>query len=522
MADKQIDLRELALERPKAEASKRSRRRPWATRYVVPSAVLAGFISLLAIAAGEQLLPRQAVTVVPVLVTRAEVQQEGTPQFQAAGWIEPRPTPINVPALTEGVVEKLRVVEGQEVQAGEAVAQLIDVDARLALRGAETAYKLEKAELERAEAELKAARLRKQNPAHLEAELADAESLLAKTETALAQLPFLIRSSQARLGYARQNLEGKQAAKDAIAGRLVQEAESEFEKAKAELEELQQREPLYEREIEAQRKKADALATQLNLLIEESRQLEDAEARSKAVRAKLEAAELAVEKARLALDRTVVKAPITGRVLTLVAFPGTRVMGLESAAGQSSSTVVELYDPSMLQVRADVRLEDVPLVQAGQPVEIETASAKQSIRGTVLAATSSANVQKNTLEVKVAIHDPPPAIRPEMLVTATFLALPSVSSQAEESEEHERLLIPRQLVESDESGSAVWIVAPDGTARRQAVELVKAGTEELVEAVAGIRPTDKLISSGRQRLRPGMRVTIVGEDATIGFRNSRS
>lgn len=522
MTERQIDLRELALERPAHRASTRRHRRPWVTRYVVPSAVLVGFATLLVIAAGEHLLPRQTVTVVPVVVTRAEVRQEGTPLFQAAGWIEPRPTPINVPALTAGVVKNLEVVEGQHVKAGEAVAQLIDVDAELALRQAETSYKLQKAELGRAEAALKAARLRKDNPVHLEAELADAESLRAKTETALAQLPYLIQSSRARLEYARQNFEGKRAARDAIEGRRIQEAESEFAKAKAELEELQQRKPRLEREMEALQNKVDALAAQLKLLIEESRQLEDAEARYKGARAELESAELVVEKARLALDRTVVRAPITGRVLNLVAFPGTKVMGLDATAGQNSSTVVELYDPGMLQVRADVRLEDVPLVRPGQPIEIDTASAKQPILGTVLAPTSSANIQKNTLEVKVAIHDPPSTISPEMLVTATFLAPPRASSEVDESQKYERLLIPRQLVRTDESGSSVWIVDPDGTARRQAIELGKAGTEELVEAIDGIRSTDKLISSGHQGLQPGTRVTIAGEDAAIGFRNSRS
>src|SRR5215468_420037 len=65
------------------------------------------------------LLPAKPVTVVPVLTSRAELRQEGTPLFQSAGWIEPRPTPILITALYEGVVEKLLVVEGQEVKAGE-------------------------------------------------------------------------------------------------------------------------------------------------------------------------------------------------------------------------------------------------------------------------------------------------------------------------------------------------------------------------------------------------------------------
>ncbi len=40
-------------------------------------------------------------------------------------------------------------------------------------------------------------------------------------------------------------------------------------------------------------------------------------------------------------------------------------MGLESTAGQSSSTVVVMYDPQKLQLRTDVRLEDVPMVTPG-------------------------------------------------------------------------------------------------------------------------------------------------------------
>jgi RND family efflux transporter MFP subunit len=484
--------------------------------------VLAGFALLLALAASEQIMPRKAVTVVPVVVTRAEVQQEGTPLFQAAGWIEPRPTPINVAALTEGVVDELLVVEGQEVKAGDAVAKLIDVDARLALRQAETSRKLREAELESIDAELKAARLRVKNPAHLQAPLADARSLLAKTETAIARLPFLIKSARARVAYAKQNLEGKQAARKSIAGRLIQEAQSEHDKATAELEELEQRSPRLQREADALQEKVDALSKQLSLLIEESRQLEDAESRRKAAEARVEEAELALEKAQLTVDRTTVRAPVDGRVLNLIAHPGSRVMGLDSSASQSSSTVVSLYNPAMLQVRADVRLEDVPMVQPGQPVEIETASSREPITGTVLLPTSAANIQKNTLEVKVAIDNPPVTIRPEMLVTATFLAPPQAAPQEDEAKQYERLLIPRQLVQSGDGGNAVWVVDADGMAQLRPVKLGKAGTEELVEATEGVLPTDKLITSGSEGLESGTRVSISGEDTSIGLgKNAR-
>jgi multidrug efflux pump subunit AcrA (membrane-fusion protein) len=275
------------------------------------------------------------------------------------------------------------------------------------------------------------------------------------------------------------------------------------------------------REGEALRKKADALSSQLKLLIDESRELESAQARYQAAQAVLTDAELSVEKAKLALDRTVVKAPAAGRVLKLVSHPGARVMGLDHTAALTSSTVIVLYDPQMLQVRADVRLEDVPLVQVGQPVRIETASCKEPIAGTVLLTTSIASIQKNTLEVKVAIEAPPATIRPEMLVTATFLAPPLEKTQEKESEGFDRLLIPRQLVQSSDGDSSVWIVANDSTARRQPIKLGRAGTKELIDVVEGLRPTDKLISSGHEGLEPGARVRVADEDSAIGMDTSR-
>ena len=513
----ELDLKQLALDRRQRAEPRRSRRRV-VSRYLLPAAIGIGFAAMLGWAARDQFLPRKPVTVVPVVMTRAEVRQAGTPLFQAAGWIEPRPTPVLVTALAEGVVEELLVVDGQSVEAGQPVAKLIDIDARLALQEAEAELALREAETASARAELRAAKLRLQHPAHLQAPLADAESLVARLERELGQLPLLVQAAQARLDYARQDLEGKRAAGAAVAGRTLQQVQSAFDVAEAELQELELRKPRLQGEVEALRRKRDALAQQRELLIEESRSVADSEAKLQAAEARCRQAQLAVEKARLELERMVVRTPVAGRVLELIARPGTRVAeGAGAGESEADSTVVSLYDPKMLQIRADVRLEDVPLLQPGQPVQIETASSKEPIKGEVLYATSTANVQKNTLEVKVAIHAPPDAIRPEMLVTATFLAPARPESQSEEYRQQQRLLVPRPLVESSEGGHIVWTVAADGVARRKSVRLGKAGTEELVEVIEGLNPTDKLISGGREGLADGDRITITGEDPSIGL-----
>jgi RND family efflux transporter MFP subunit len=348
-------------------------------------------------------------------------------------------------------------------------------------------------------------------------QLADAQSMLARTQTELAKLPFMIQAAEANVEFTKRSLDAKQSVRSAVAGRVVQRAESDHVGALAGLQELRQREPNLKREFNVLQSKVDALQTQLELLVEETRQLEEAAAKVQSSTALCDEAKLQLRQAELALARNVVRAPMDGRILRLIASPGTRMMGLSASAGQSSSTVVEMYDPTRLQVRADVRLEDVPLVTRGQPVEIETASSADVIRGRVLQATSTANIQKNTLEVKIELIEPPATVSPEMLVTATFLA-PEVFHESVEPPETDRIFIPAQLVQTNETGSSVWIVDADALAQQRAITLGNRGVDGLVEVSEGISVTDKLIASGPDGLKVGWPVNVTGEDRVIGVK----
>jgi RND family efflux transporter MFP subunit len=509
-----VDLRQLAVRRPGAPPSPARRRRPWLTRYALPTAVLLGFVGVIGWAARDSFIPSRPVTVVPVLTTRAAVQQEGTLLFQAAGWVEPRPTPIVVSALAEGVVDKLLVVEGQEVRASEPVARLIDAEARLALAEAEAQARLRRAEVASARANLAAACTSLEKPVHLLAAFAEADATLAQKQTEVTGVSFQLRTAQARLRLARASYDGKK--QSAAAGALpeiqLHQAQSELDSAAAAVEELQARTVRLGREVEAQALRRDALRQRLELKVEETRNLADAEAQMEAAAARSQQAEVALESARLRLDRMTVRAPAGGRVLALVARPGTRLMGLAASTHQDASTVVSLYDPTRLQVRADVRLEDVPRVVPGQAVKIETPAAPDGpLDGEVLFATSQADIQKNTLQVKVAVNAPPTTLRPDMLVQATFLA-PASPKTAESLSETLRLLLPRHLVESGDGGARVWVAdQAAGVARLRAVKLGPAAGE-WVEVADGLNAADRIIAGGREGLRDGQRITVTGED----------
>ncbi len=459
--------------------------------------------------------------VVPVFATQSAVQSEGTPLFQAAGWVEPRPTPVRVAALAPGVVERLLVVEDQPVKKGEPIAELVQDDAKLAYDHAAANLKLRQAELAQAQADLTAATTRFEQPVHLQAALSEAEAALAQITTEIKNLPFETRRAEAQLEYAVANYQGKRASEGAVSTRSIQQARSDRLAAEALVEELRNRAASLARQQSALSDHRDQLATRLKLLADEKQAKDEGDAKVHAASAQVDNARTALAEAKLRLDRMTIRAPIDGRVYQLVADPGsTLIGGLSPIANADGSTVVTLYRPDMLQIRVDVRFEDIPKVSLGQPVLIDNPALPKPISGKVLFISSKANIQKNTLEVKVALDRPVPVFKPEMLVNVTHLA-PKPPNAVAETAAPMHLFVPQQLVLHDESGAFVWSADQSaGVAHKTAVTTGGAGAGGLVEVTQGLSVASRVISRGYESLKDGARIRVVNEDNNLVATNT--
>jgi len=512
-----VDLRELAIEREEPAASSLARTRHVFSRYVLPVCLVLAFLLMLGWALRDVLLPATPVTVVPVHVSRADVQQAGTPLFKAAGWIEPRPTPVAVAALAPGVVKQLLVVEDQVVKKHEPVAILVSEDAQLVHDGAQADRKLREAELDLAKATLAAAQTRVEQPVHLEAQLAEAEAKLAAAQTRLADLPYQRQSAEARQRFANMDYEGKMRAGDAVSGRALDQAQSEMDAAQALVDQLVRQETSLRAEVAALTSRRDALREQLELKTDEQQLLDEAKAKVNAAAARLKQAEVAVAETQLQLDRMTVRAPVDGRVYRLWSNPGARLVpGMGHDDGHDGSTVVSIYDPGKLQARVDVRFDDLPQVRSGQPVIIESPAVSQPLEGQVLFLSSLVDIQKNTLEVKVSIASPPDVFKPEMLVDVTFLA-PEQPGREDAAREQERVFIPKQLVRQGEDGPFVWVADQTAkTARRRSIVTGRRGTSQLIEVTDGLDISSRLIAWPVDGLTDGQRIRVTDEDQSFG------
>lgn len=509
----QVDLSQLALDRSAPPQLRGHTRFRLITRYLLPGTLLIGFAALIAYASRDLIFPPQPVTVMPVIVSQAQVRSAGTPLFQAAGWVEPRPTPIRVAALAPGVVEELLVVEDQKVKQGEPIARLVKVDAELALKNTIATEKLREAELQQARATLKAAEVRLSQPVHLEAVLSSAQAELAKIQTQLKNLPFMTRRAKADLEFARLDFERKKSARGAVTQRSIDESKTEVESTTAAYEELMGRKESLISEQKALQARCQALQTELTLLTAEQKARDEAQAQVAAAAARLEQSQVAVDQARLALERMTIRAPVAGRVYQLVAHPGSSVGNMLTQMTKfDGSTVVTMYRPEWLQIRVDVRFEDIPKVSLNQPVRIDNPALSEPVRGSVLFISSEADIQKNTLQVKVKIDEPTPLLKPEMLVDVTFLA-PKHEQTEKDQDRESRIYVPRKMVQQNAAGqSCVWVADQSRQiARQQVIETSPYANGPLLEVTQGLNVSSRLIASPTSDLQPHERITITGE-----------
>lgn len=482
----------------------------WKTRVLGPGVILLAVGGLLAYTAREALTPATAVRVVPVVV-KAVQDGGGAAVVQAPGWIEADPFAISVSALTDGVVKEMLALEGQEIKAGQVVARLVDEDAKLALAAAEAELGEKQAEVLLAEAALKAAQRDWDHPIDRKRAVAVGQGLLEESRRELAKLASDIAAEAAKHEEIQEEFTRKNNA-------LARQAASEFEVVQARLRLVSQQavlestrgmKPVLEARIARLEAELEAAQEHLELRISETRLLEEGKAGLAKAKAALARAEARREEAKLRVERMQVRSPAEGVVLTRLAEPGSKL--LLSADAPQSAVVLRLYDPKKLQIRVDVPLASAGQVSVGQGAQIVVdVLPERTFQGRVTRVVHEADIQKNTLQVKVAIEAPAPQLKPEMLARVRLMS----ESTGQREQGQQRVFAPRRLLRGEGDGARVWVVDQGRSAAvERAVKVGSGRSEGWVEVVEGLQPGDRLIATETGGLREGSRVQVTGEDA---------
>lgn len=440
--------------------------RRWATRVGLPALVVLATLGLLVYSSRDLLRPAASVRVAPAVVVAssggASAETTQAPAVvQAPGWVEPSPYAITVPALAEGVVREVLVLEGERVEQGQVVARLIDDEARLAERAAAALVAERLAEVERARAALATAE------AQAEVERATLEEL-------------------------RDEVERK-------AGLVEAGAVS----------------PGEHRRLQIRLRGAEAR------LSAAERTAEEARAALGSAEAQLGSARVQHESARWRLSWMEVRSPAAGVVLERLVAPGVHVSTGSMREGDMGHAggVLRLYQPGSLQARVDVPLADAGKVRPGCRAQVVCeALPDRPIDGVVTRVVPEASLQRNTVQFKVALANPPEVLKPEMLVRVRLLVESPEGSGAGSdapSPTDGVLVVPAGAVRSVGEGRAeAWVVAAGArgwVAQRRQLQAAPASDPRFVAASAGLRLGDRVILDPPPGLREGDRVRVAGE-----------
>ena len=231
---------------------------------------------------------------------------------------------------------------------------------------------------------------------------------------------------------------------------------------------------------------------------------DDAQAALKQARAEVAAAKAAVDKAKIDLDYTQLKAPIAGRIGRSAVTPGALVTANQAQALATVQRLDPIYvdltqsSADILRLRREVESGRVQR-GAGGAVEVRLLledGSEYAAAGRL--ALSEVTVDEGTGSVTLRAEFPNP--------TGDLLPGMYVRARLPQGVRAEAVLVPHAAVVRDARGSAlVMVVDEQNVVQARPVEVVQAFGDKWVLG-GGLQAGERVITEGLQRVRPGVTV----------------
>lgn len=253
----------------------------------------------------------------------------------------------------------------------------------------------------------------------------------------------------------------------------------------------------------------------------------------------VEIAEASVAEAEDLLSKTVIKAPMSGRVTRLNVEKGeTAIVGTMNNPGSLLLTVADL---SVMEAVIEVDETDVPDIQVGDSTIVRIdAFQDEEFQGVVTKIGNSSirprsalrgggNDQAIDFEVRITLRDPDERLRTDLSATADVItavrekviAIPIISLALLEPDEFERLPNENEPADSASTGGeaveGVFVVVDDQV-RFRPVEIGVAG-DDYFEVESGLDEGETVVSGSYQAIRDledGSPVRVVARDSANG------
>lgn len=201
---------------------------------------------------------------------------------------------------------------------------------------------------------------------------------------------------------------------------------------------------------------------------------------------KLASAQLAEMQARL--GRTDVRAPADGTILT-------RTVEVGQTVTPGGSALFRLSEGGEVELRGQVAEQDMPLLKVGQKATVKLTGISRPFEGQIRLLGAVIDPQTRLGSVRVAL-EPDVDLRPGAFAKADVTV-----SHAQ------RVIVPQTAVLTDEKGSYVMLVDPQGRVERRNVKVAETSSEGVLIA-AGLSNADHVVTTAGAFLQEGERVNV--------------
>jgi RND family efflux transporter MFP subunit len=227
-------------------------------------------------------------------------------------------------------------------------------------------------------------------------------------------------------------------------------------------------------------------------------------ARLAATREQIAVAQESVDVAKVQLDNTIVRAPFAGVVVAKSAQPGEMISPISAGGGFTRTGIGTIVDMDSLEIQVDVNESFINRVAPAQPVEaMLNAYPDWKIPGEVIAIIPTADRNKATVKVRIAVKSRDARIVPEMGVRVSFFEATATRPATNVS----GVLVPPEAVRAA-AGKAgvVFVFAADTVQRRQVTLGAETPAGRLI--LSGVREGERVVLSPPESLRDGAAVKL--------------
>jgi len=463
----------------------------------------------------------------PVLVSTVPVAlQDVVHTFQATGTVE-SPQNVNIASKVTGRVDFLQVHEGDRVKKGQVLVRIdpeeveADVHQQMAAL-AEAQYRLAQAQISQNPTNVNVnTQIRQQKAGvmsaqadanqvrqNYQAQVAAASSSVTDAQSKIDNANAAIKSAQANLENAqvkynrilnlyKQGFIAAQDVDDAKATVSVQQsavdiAKGQLDSAKAQKNAAEQQLSIVKTkgkaDIEAAQAKVEQAKASLEYANANTAQKPAYQQSIAALRASVDAAKASLRSAQARLSDTVLVSPLDGFVTKRYIDPG--------AVATAGQPIIAVQFIKQVWVTISVPEEESTMMHIGQAATISfDALPDQKFTGSVIQVNPSADIASRQFMVRVILSNDKNLFKPGMFARVSL----------ETERVKNAVVVPREAIQHDQSGTYVIVVDKDNKASHKPV-VTGTSDDNFTSIEQGVKPGEKVVTLSAFPVREGATV----------------